>query len=143
MKFTIQELAELSETHKPGVEEQALITTENELGSRFPAQYRELVTITNSPFFGEWIFIPIKDPRNIAKTWDDVVRANQAERLDFLLPDFIAFADRGTYDFLCFKNVQGKMEDAIYFHDHEAEKPEKIANDLAEALSEIIASHHE
>ncbi len=31
------------------------------------------------------------------------------------------------------------MEDAIYFHHHKAEQLEKIAQDLAEALSEIVA----
>ncbi len=67
------------------------------------------------------------------------MHANQAARPDFLLPDFIVFADRGTYDFLAFKNVDGQMEDAVYFHHHEAEQPEKIAHDLAEALSEIVA----
>ncbi len=48
MKYTIKELAELSQTHKPGVEEEALVHTEQELGSRFPEQYRDLVKITNS-----------------------------------------------------------------------------------------------
>lgn len=139
-KYTIKELAEMSETHKPGVKAAALVHTEEELGAEFPKQYRTLVKITNSPLFGNWVFIPIKDPNNLAKTELDIVYANTKKRPKLLPPDYVAFADRGTKDLLCFKITDGAMEDAIYFHQHEAKKPQKIAQDLEETLSAIVAN---
>ena len=73
----MQEIIKLLETNKKGVEEPAIRETEQKLTIRFPDHYVQLFKLANGPEVGEWTLFPIKDPKNIKKTWDDVVRQNQ------------------------------------------------------------------
>ncbi|SEN51800.1 SMI1/KNR4 family protein [Lihuaxuella thermophila] len=122
---------------KPGVDEETLNTTENSLGASFPSQYKELVKLINNCEIGEWIFYPIKDPKNIRKTWDDIVRNNQPSvRFTHIPEDLIQFAENGTGNKLCFKINNNKMEEAIYFWDCETGLTEKIADNLKQFIQQ-------
>ncbi len=139
MDYTLQELAEISATQHPGVDEQGLREAEGELGATFPHQYRDLVKLVNGPEFFDWQFFPIKDLRHPVQSWDDIVQHNKSkQRPRFLLPDFVAFAE-SVGDYLCFKIVEGAMEDTIYIHGEETESPEAVAPDLKSALIEIMS----
>lgn len=139
MDYTIQELAQVSALQHPGVSEPEIREAEIALGGSFPQQYRELVKLVNGPEFFDWQFFPIKDPHQPAQSWDDIVQHNKGkQRPRFLLPNFVAFAESAG-DYLCFKIVNGIMEDTIYIHGEETESPEAIAPDLKAALLEIMS----
>lgn len=139
MDYTIKELAEISATQQPGVNEPEIREAEIALGGTFPQQYRELIKLVNAPEFFDWQFFPIKDPHHPEQSWDDIVQHNQSkQRPRFLLPDFVAFAE-STGDYLCFKNVNGTMQDTVYIHGEETEFPEAVALDLKSALLEIMS----
>ncbi|EUJ32672.1 SMI1/KNR4 family protein [Listeria cornellensis] len=57
----------MSTTQKKGVILTDLAKLEQELGIRFGPEYRELVQLLNAPEFGEWLFYPVKDMRNLKK----------------------------------------------------------------------------
>lgn len=139
MDYTIQELAQISATQHPGVDESAIHEAEISLGGKFPKDFRDLVKLVNGAEFFDWNFFPIKDPKNPAQTWDDIVQHNKSElKPRFLLPDYIAFAE-SMGDYLCFKIVDGVMEDTIYLHGEETISPEAVAPDLQCALLEIMS----
>lgn len=139
MDYTIKELAEISVTQHPGVDDAALHQAEQALGGTFPQQYKDLVKLINAPEFFDWSFFPVKDPHNPDYSFDDVVLHNTGkQRPPFLLPSFVAFAE-SIGDYLCFKIVDGHMEDAIYIHGDETQSPEPVAPDLKSALLEIMS----
>lgn len=65
----MHEIIKLLDTNKKGVEESAIRDTEQKLNIRFPNQYVQLFKLSNGPEVGEWILFPIKDPKNMKKTW--------------------------------------------------------------------------
>lgn len=139
MDYTIHELAQISATQHPGVDEPSLRQAEIALGGTFPQQYRELIKLVNGPEFFDWQFFPIKDPRHAAQSWDDVVEHNKGrQRARFLPSDCVAFAESAG-DFLCFKIVNGNMEDTVYLSGPEAQTPEAVAPDLKSALLEMMS----
>lgn len=139
MDYTLKELAEISAVQHPGVDEAALHEAETLLGAKFPSQYRELVKLVNGPEFFDWQFFPIKDERHPKQSWDDVVQHNiSKQRPGFLPPEYVAFAE-SVGDYLCFKKVNGNMEDTVYMYAEEINFPELVANDLKSALIEIMS----
>lgn len=143
MDYTLKELAAISEMHNPGVSEEALKEAEKALGATFPPQYRDLMKLVNGPVFYDWRFFPVKDTLHPRETWDDIVQYNQSkQRPRFLLPDFVAFAE-SMNDYLCFKIVNGAMQENVYLHALETKTPEFIASDLRTALFEIISFEEE
>ncbi|WP_282020948.1 SMI1/KNR4 family protein [Planomicrobium okeanokoites] len=133
----MQEIIKLLETNKKGVEESAIRETEQKLNVRFPDQYVQLFKLTNGPEVGEWTLFPIKDPKNMKKTWDDVVRQNK-EVLDGEISDnLIAIAEDGTGDYLCLKVEDGKAGDPVYLWLHETDETEELAPTLKDFI--IIA----
>ncbi|TAA67114.1 SMI1/KNR4 family protein [Planococcus salinarum] len=133
----MQEIIKLLETNKKGVEESAIRETEQKLNVRFPDQYVQLFKLTNGPEVGEWTLFPIKDPKNMKKTWDDVVRQNKEVLDGEISNNLIAIAEDGTWDYLCLKVEDGKAGDPVYLWLHETDETEELAPTLKDFI--IIA----
>jgi len=130
----MQEIIKLLETNKKGVEESAISETEQKLNIRFPDQYVQLFKLANGPEVGEWTLFPIKDPKNMKKTWDDVVRQNEEVLDGEISENLIAIAEDGTGDYLCLKVEDGKAGDPIYLWLHESDETEEIALTLKDFI---------
>ena len=70
--------------------------TEEKLGAAFPNQYRDLIKLVNNAEIGKWILYPIKDNRNVTKTWDDIVRQNIDMRDESIPENLIIIGDDGS-----------------------------------------------
>lgn len=139
MDYTLREIADLSATEHPGVDEQALQAVEQAIGAKFPDSYRELVKLVNAPEFFDWQFFSIRDSRHPILPEEDIVFHNtEKERPRFILPGFVIFA-HSMGDYLAFKVIQGTMEDTVYVFIQEMEEPEAVAPDLKNALVEIMS----
>lgn len=133
----MQEIIKLLETNKKGVEESVIRETEQKLNIRFPDQYVQLFKLANGPEVGEWTLFPIKDPKNMKKTWDDLVRQNEEVLDGEISDDLIAIAEDGTGDYLCLKVEDGKAGDPVYLWLHETDETEELAPTLKDFI--IIA----
>ena len=129
-KNTMNEYAEKSDSQKQGVSTQCLDETEAALGIVLAQQYRELFQLVNAPTFGEWLFYPIKDKKNLKKTFDDVVRNTKLKWEEGLPQSFVAIAENGTGNVLCMK----RDEALVYHFHHEVQAPDKVFNDLKEFI---------
>jgi cell wall assembly regulator SMI1 len=134
----MKEIREYIETKKQGVFELHIKETEEKLGAVFPEQYRELCKLVNNAEIEEWILYPIKDNRNLTKTWDDLVRQNVDMRDEHMPGNLIIIGDDGSGDKLCFKINNGIMNDEIYIWYHEDDEMEEIAPSLKEFIIETI-----
>lgn len=130
----MQEIIKLLETNKKGVEESAIRETEQKLNIRFPDQYVQLFKLANGPEVGEWTLFPIKDPKNMKKTWDDVVRQNEEVLDGEISENLIAIAEDGTGDYLCLKVENGKAGDPVYLWLHETDETEELAPTLKDFI---------
>ncbi|MGG1679712.1 SMI1/KNR4 family protein [Neobacillus sp. NRS-1170] len=130
----MQNVRNLIETKKPGVDELDIKLAEEKLGVIFPEQYKELFKLVNNAEIGEWILYPINTQINPKKTWDDVVRQNKEVREERMSDDLIAIGDDGSGDILCFKMMNGKMGDTIYLWYHETTELEEYAPNLEEFI---------
>ncbi|MGA9290088.1 MAG: SMI1/KNR4 family protein, partial [Anaerobacillus sp.] len=68
--------------------------------------YKELFKLSNNAQVGEWTLFPIKDSKNLKRTWDDIVR----------------------------ENVGIVCENRIYIWYHETGRIEEIASSLKEFI---------
>lgn len=130
----MNDVIDLIDSYKPGVTDLDIKSAEEQLAVVFPNQYKELFKLSNNAQFGEWTLFPIKDPKNLKRSWDDVVRQNIELRDDEMEDEFISIGEDGTGDKLCLKIVNGKMEDYIYLWDHETTEVDKIATNLKEFI---------
>ncbi|SMQ77503.1 Cell wall assembly regulator SMI1 [Bacillus sp. OV166] len=130
----MQNVRNLIETKKSGVDELDIKLAEEKLGLIFPEQYKELFKLVNNAEIGEWILYSIKTQINPKKTWDDVVRQNKELRDERMSEDLIAIGDDGSGDILCFKKMNGKMGDTIYLWNHESTELEEYAPSLKEFI---------
>lgn len=137
----MKDVIELIHTRKIGVDESEIKATEDKLEAVFPEQYKELFKLSNNAEIGEWTLYPIKDQKNLKKTWDDVVRQNTEVREEDMPEDLIAIGDDGSGDKLCFKVNNGKMENEIYIWYHEDLELEEYAPSLKEFI--ILVSDEE
>lgn len=134
----MNEIMDLLDTNRKGVAEAAIRETEQKLGIHFPDQYVQLFRLSNGPEIGEWILFPIKDPDNVKKTWDDVVRQNE-EVLNREFPDnLLAIAEDGTGDYLCLKVEDEQTADSIYLWLHETDEIEELAPTLKDLILNMI-----
>lgn len=119
-----------------GVDENIIGESENFIGIKLPKQYKQLLKITNGCEIGDWFIFPVKDPKNIKKTWDDLVYNNRNRPCQ--IPEkLIVFAHNGTGDYLCFKKYdENKIDDSIYYWNHETGNQEKVAEDLRQFIIE-------
>ncbi|WP_066172580.1 SMI1/KNR4 family protein [Bacillus marinisedimentorum] len=130
----MKDMLSIIPTRKPGAKEEDIKAAEEKLGAAFPEQYRELCKLVNNAEIGEWILYPIKDKRNLKKTWDDVVRQNTLAREEGISEHLIVIADDGSGDRLCFKATNGQMGNILYIWDHETEEIEEYAPDLKQFI---------
>jgi len=130
----MQNVRNLIETKKSGVDESDIKLAEEKLGLIFPEQYKELFKLVNNAEIGEWILYPIKTQINPKKAWDDVVRQNKEVRDERMSEDLIAIGDDGSGDILCFKKMNGKIGDTIYLWNHEKTELEEYAPSLKEFI---------
>lgn len=130
----MHEIIKLLDTNKKGVEESVIRETEQKLNIRFPNQYVQLFKLANGSEVGEWTLFPIKDPKNMKKTWDDVVRQNEEVLDDEISENLIAIAEDGTGDYLCLKVKDGKAKDPIFLWLHESDETEELAPTLKDFI---------
>ncbi|UNL86985.1 SMI1/KNR4 family protein [Priestia koreensis] len=130
----MEDIKDLLNNMKPGIGEAAIKEAEKQLGVTFPKQYKELFKVVNNPEIGDWVLYPIKDPTNLKKTWDDIVRQNGEVRVDYMSKDLIAIGDDGSGDCLCMKVCDGRMGDEIYIWYHEDGEIEEYAPNLREFI---------
>lgn len=135
----MKELQKLIFTRKPGAEEIDIACTEEQLGARFPDKFRELIQLVNQAEIDEWVIYPIIDSKRVAKTWDDIVRNNKESNYSGLEDRMIFIAEDGTGDLLCFKvGPEGKMEETIYYFDHETEEVTPLYDDIEQMITDLI-----
>ncbi|MGE7759756.1 SMI1/KNR4 family protein [Peribacillus sp. NPDC097895] len=130
----MNDVIDLIDTRKPGVTDLDIKSAEEQLGVVFPKQYKELFKLSNNAQIDEWTLFPIKDSKNLKRTWDDIVRQNQNVRDEGMADDLISIGEDGTGDKLCFRIVDTVMEDKIYIWYHETEKLEELASNLKEFI---------
>jgi len=130
----MNDVINLIETSKPGVTDINIKSAEEQLGVAFPNQYKDLFKLTNNAQIGEWTLFPIKDPKNLKRTWDDIVRQNQDVRDEGMAADLISIGEDGTGDKLCFRIVDTVMDNKVYIWYHETEEVEETASDLKEFI---------
>ncbi|WIV20361.1 SMI1/KNR4 family protein [Paenibacillus polygoni] len=134
----MHELRERIPTRKPGVSLSDIAYTETKLQALFPAQYKELVQLVNQAEIDEWILYPIKDNQRLAKTSDDIIRNNELIDLSDFPERYIAIAEDGTGDLLCYAvGEQNQMSETIYYYDHESNEMEPIYENLASMIVEL------
>lgn len=136
----MKDVIELLESKKPGVTSLDIKTAEEQLGVAFPEQYKELFQLSNNAQVGEWTLFPVKDPKNLKRTWDDIVRQNLEVRDEGKSKDLISIGEDGTGDKLCFRVVDSFMDGKVYIWNHETGEAEELATDLKEF---IISSHED
>lgn len=130
----MNDVINLIETSKPGVTDINIKSAEEQLGVAFPNQYKDLFKLTNNAQIGEWTLFPIKDPKNLKRTWDDIVRQNQDVRDEGMADNLISIGEDGTGDKLCFRIVDTVMDNKVYIWYHETEEVEEIASNLKEFI---------
>ena len=130
----MNDVIDLIDTRKPGVTDLDIKLAEEQLGVVFPEQYKELFKLSNNAQIGEWTLFPIKDPKNLKRTWDDIVRQNQDVRDEGMSNELISIGEDGTGDKLCFRIVDTVIESKIYIWYHETEEEEEFASDLKEFI---------
>ncbi|MBC1286348.1 SMI1/KNR4 family protein [Listeria booriae] len=129
----MKKYADLSVTCKTGVLPQDLVDAEQLLGVQLDSQYKALFQLVNAPEFGEWLFYPVKDKRNLRKTFDDIVRNTKIARESGLPEAFVVIAEDRTGDFLCMMSGQPQ----VYYKNHEQDSAEVIANDLKAFIERV------
>ena len=121
-------------TRKPGVTDLDIKSAEEQLGVVFPEQYKELFKLSNNAEIDEWTLFPIKESKNIKRTWDDIVRQNQDVRDEGMADNLISIGEDGTGDKLCFQIVDTVIDGKIYIWYHETEELEELASNLKEFI---------
>ena len=135
----MKDVIHLIYSKKPGITELDIKSTEEKLNVDFPEQYKELFKLSNNAQVGEWTLFPIKDSKNLKRTWDDIVRENIGIRDEEMSSELISIGEDGTGDKLCFRNVGRVCENRIYIWYHETGRIEEIAS----SLKEFIISYSE
>ena len=135
----MNDVIDLISTSKPGVTDSDIKAAEEQLDVDFPKQYIELFRRSNNAQIDEWSLFPIKDVKNLKKTWDDIVRQNQDLRDDGLADALLSIGEDGTGDKVCFRIVDSVIDGKVYIWYHETEEIEEAASNLRE----FILSHAE
>lgn len=130
----MNDIIDLIDTRKPGVTELDIRSAEEELGVVFPKQYKELFKLSNNAQIGEWTLFPIKDPKNLKRTWDDIVRQNKDVRDEGMADGLFSIGEDGTGDKLCFRIVDTIIDSNIYIWHHETEELEELAANIKEFI---------
>ncbi|MBT2603232.1 SMI1/KNR4 family protein [Bacillus sp. ISL-53] len=130
----MNDVIDLIDTRKPGVTDLDIKLAEEQLGVIFPKQYKELFKLSNNAQIDEWTLFPIKESKNLKRTWDDIVRQNQDVRDEGMAEDLISIGEDGTGDKLCFRIVDTEMDGKIYIWYHETEELEELASNLKEFI---------
>ena len=130
----MHDIVKLLDTKKPGVTDLDIKSAEEQLEVLFPEQYKDLFKLSNQAQIDEWILFPIKDPRNLKRTWDDIVRQNQDMRDEEMAENLISIGEDGTGDKLCYKIEDTIVDDKIYIWYHETGELEEVASSLKEFI---------
>lgn len=109
-----------------GVTEEKLQEVEAELGFELPKELRNRYKHENKFSIGEWEFHPIKDEQYIKRTWNDLVRVNTRDAVDYP-SGFLQIARDGTGDEL---GYQLPDKETIVLWDHEEQELFPIAPTL-------------
>jgi cell wall assembly regulator SMI1 len=133
----MHDIVDLLDTKKPGVTDLDIKSAEEQLEVLFPEQYKDLFKLSNQAQIDEWILFPIKDPRNLKRTWDDIVRQNQDMRDEEMAENLISIGEDGTGDKLCYKIEDTIVDDKIYIWYHETGELEEVASNLKEFIVSV------
>ncbi len=123
------------------LDEKYILEAENELGVEFPDSYKEKMLIENGgeldvefDCFDLFPFWDKSDKKRLARTCNSVVRETLNERTHYRFPEnLIAIGNNGGGDLLVFKiESNGKLENTLFWLDHENEELNFIANDFRE-----------
>ncbi|OIK08326.1 SMI1/KNR4 family protein [Bacillus sp. MUM 13] len=130
----MNDVIDLIDSRKPRVTEIDIHLAENELEAAFPKQYKELFKLSNNAQIGEWTLFPIKDPKNVKSTWDDIVRQNKEVRDEAMASELISIGEDGTGDKLCFRMGNVEVDNRLYIWYHETGEIEELASNLKEFI---------
>lgn len=130
----MKEILALLTGYQKGVEEALIREAEAQLEVRLPEEYIQLFGLANGPEVGEWKLFSIKDPENLKKTWDDLVRQNKEVAVGEIPEGFLAIAEDGTGDFLCLKVEEGEAKNPIFLWSHELDEIEELAPTLKDFI---------
>ncbi|TDL76099.1 SMI1/KNR4 family protein [Peribacillus frigoritolerans] len=130
----MNDVIDLIDSRKPGVTELDISIAEEAMDVAFPNQYKELFKLSNNAQIGEWTLFPIKDPKNLKRTWDDIVRQNKDVKDEELPNELITIGEDGTGDKLCFRIVNRVIDSKVYIWYHETREFEELASNLKEFI---------
>ncbi|WP_285767509.1 SMI1/KNR4 family protein [Peribacillus sp. SI8-4] len=130
----MNDVIDLIDSSKPGVTDSDIKSAEVRLGVCFPKQYKELFKQTNNAQIAEWTLYPIKDNKNVKKTWDDIVRQNQDEREEGMAADVLTIGEDGTGNKICFRIVDKAIDGKVYIWYHETAEMEELAANVKEFI---------
>jgi cell wall assembly regulator SMI1 len=130
----MNDVIDLIDSRKPGVTDSDINLAEKEIEVAFPKQYKELFKLSNNAQIGEWTLFPIKDPKNVKRTWDDIVRQNKEVRDEGMANELISIGEDGTGDKLCFRVGNEEVDNKVYIWDHETGEIEELASNLKEFI---------
>ncbi|MDH5573087.1 MAG: SMI1/KNR4 family protein [Gammaproteobacteria bacterium] len=128
------------------VEEKYIEVAEAELGVKFPESFRnkmmkknggEVAVLEDS--FELHPFYDTSDKKRIKRTCNSIVHETKNSQIYYRLPsNLIVIGNNGGGDELVYKvEVNGNINPAVYWFNHETEELEHAANDFSE-LREIV-----
>ncbi|WP_419881579.1 SMI1/KNR4 family protein [Peribacillus sp. B-H-3] len=130
----MNDIIDLIDSKKPGVTDSDINLAEKELNVALPKQYKELFKLSNNAEIGEWTLFPIKDPKNVKRTWDDIVRQNKEVRDEGMANELISIGEDGTGDKLCYRVTDKTVDIKVYIWYHETREFEELAPNLREFI---------
>ena len=124
------------------VDEKYILQTEQKLGTRFPASFREKMMQDNGgevetpPDSWElYPFLDVSDKKRLKRTCNDIVRKTVgAKEWDNFPQGAVAIGANGGGDQLVFlaSDDSAVLQDAVFWWDHETGAVYKVADDFAE-----------
>ena len=124
------------------VNEKYILQTEQKLGTRFPASFREKMMQDNGGDVetppDSWQLYPFfdtSDKKRLKRTCNDIVReTSNAREWDNFPQDGVAIGSNGGGDQLVFlaSDDPGVLQDAVFWWDHETGAVHKVAGDFRE-----------
>jgi cell wall assembly regulator SMI1 len=130
-----------------GTTPEAVAKAETKLGRNFPPSFRAWLLENNGLYVDDVYIFPVRDERDVRKTWDSIVRQYDNGRW---FPDYfedeglmgqhlLPFASFGSGDYYCFDYNRQRQdgETPIVWWSHETAETEDRAETFAEFVEKV------
>lgn len=126
-----------------GTTPEAIADAEVALEVEFPDGLKRMWLTSNGlELRGDWFVYPVFDKANPRKTAGHIVYENTVGRWDYMDANLVSIATNGTGNQLVLRKVDGVLEDAVYYWDHERDVVRpwgKSTNHLADKAQARVA----